>query len=59
MILALKSKRKNVNRELGKLYEKKRNLLNQILKLEETKLNLKIKMTMLKIKRVKQQRGVK
>ena len=38
----LKHKRKNISKELGKLYTKKRSLLVQIGNMEEAKLNNKI-----------------
>jgi len=57
MIHALKNKKKNINRELGKLYDKKRSVLSQILKLEEAKINLKIKLGLLRTKQKKIKKG--
>lgn len=50
-IHALKIKKKNLNRELGHLYDKKRSILYQLIVLEEVKTNLKIKLDSLKLKR--------
>ena len=49
----LKIKKKNINRELSKLYLKKKSLLNQIKTLEEAKVNNKIRLHALKNKQKK------
>jgi len=54
----LKDKKKNVNRDLGQLYSKKRDLITQINRLEEAKLNLKIRLSVLR-EQQKRRRGKK
>lgn len=44
----LKEKKKNVNRELGKMYTRKRDLIVKIAKCEEAKTNLKIRLDTLR-----------
>ena len=49
----LKDKKKNINRELGRLYVKKRALLNSLKELEEAKLSNKIRLEILRSKKKK------